>query len=381
MSARDWSELERRLDDAIDALNGERVPDLEQGDDEAQLLDTLRTVRRLRDPAEPDAGFEDRLVERTLAGAATPSLVSFPNGSGASHPPSVGAVSRPTSRRYRLILSQIAAVLRVAGVFVLAGMLSGAIVGGLGGRVAMRISGYFYQRENPGVRIVTESSGEPVGQISLQGTIDLIVQSMGSGVVIGILLLLVAPWLPRAGWQRAVAFGFLLLAVVGATVINPENHDMRTLGPPLLNIAMFAILIVVAGMLATPFVPWLDRAVAANSSRSERIGARVLGSVAIVLGGIALVSALLLLVVNGITVPAHAVVDPGTSTLVVAPLVLVVLIAVPLMRVAEAFPTHLAALTRLRSPFVTRLITVVLRLATAAGLLLLLINAYRIVSG
>ena len=99
MSARDWSELERRLDDAIDALNGSESPAL-QGDDEAQLLDTLRTVRRLRDPAEPDAGFEDRLVERTLAGAATPSLVSFPNGSGASHPPPAGAVSRPTSRRF-----------------------------------------------------------------------------------------------------------------------------------------------------------------------------------------------------------------------------------------------------------------------------------------
>jgi MFS family permease len=381
MSARDWSELERRLDDAIDALNRERVPDLEQGDDEAQLLDTLRTVRRLREPVEPDAEFEDQLVERTLAWAATTSLVSYPNGSGASQPPAAGLVSRPSMRRYRLMMSQVAAVLRVVGVFVLAGMLSGAIVGGLGGRVAMRISGYLYQRENPGVRIVTESSGEPVGQISLQGTIDLIVQSMGSGVVIGILLLIVAPWLPRSGWRRAVAFGVLLLAVVGATVINPDDHDLRTLGPPLLNIAMFATLIVVAGILATPFVSWLDRAVAANSSRSARIGARVLGAVAIVLGGIALASALLLLVVNGISVPVQAVLDPGISTLVVAPLVLFVLVAVPLTRVAVAFPDHPAALNRLRSPFVTRLITVGLRLATAAGLLFLLINTFRIVSG
>ncbi|HYI15196.1 MAG TPA: hypothetical protein VEX37_07375, partial [Thermomicrobiales bacterium] len=144
MSARDWSELERRLDDAIDALNRERVPDLEQGDDEELLLDTLRAVRRLRDPAEPDAGFDDRLVERTLAGAMMPSLVSFPNGSGSGHVRGTAITVRSSSRRYRLILSQIAAVLRVVGVFVLAGMLSGAIVGGLGGRVAMRVSGYLY---------------------------------------------------------------------------------------------------------------------------------------------------------------------------------------------------------------------------------------------
>ncbi len=186
MSARDWSDLERRLDDAIDALNNEQAPDIEGDDDELLLLDTLRVVRRLREPAQPDAGFENELVEQTLAGAVTPGLVSFPNGSGAGRLQGPGTTVRPSSRRYRLLLGQIAAVLRLIGVFVLAGMLSGALVGGIGGRVAMRISGYLYQRENPGVTIVTESSGEPVGQISLQGTINLIVESMGSGVVIGI---------------------------------------------------------------------------------------------------------------------------------------------------------------------------------------------------
>lgn len=380
MSERDWSDLERRLDDAIDALNEERAPDLTD-DDELLLLDSLRLVRRLREPAEPAAGFADRLVERSLAGSSTTSLVSFSNGASAQQPETVIAPVRLTSRRYRLMLSQIAAILRVVGVFVLAGMLAGAIVGGLGGRVAMRVSGYLYQREHPGVSIVTESSGEPVGQISLNGTISLIVESMGSGAVIGILLLLVAPWLPRSGWRRAAGFGLLLLAVVGATVINPESRDLRILGPPLLNIAMFATLIVAAGMLATPFVPWLGRAVAANGRLTTRIGAKVLGAVAIVLGGVALLSTLLLLVVNGITVPVHAVVDPGINTLVIAPLVLVVLVVVPLTRVAEAFPAHLPALARLRSPSVARLVTVILWLATGAGLLVLLINTIRIASG
>ena len=119
MSARDWNDLERRVDEAIDALNDERTPDLES-DEEMALLDTLRVVRRLREPADPEARFEDRLVDRTLAGAASPSLVSFPNGSGAGHLQVSGTTVRRSPRRTRLLLGQVAAVLRLMGVFVLA---------------------------------------------------------------------------------------------------------------------------------------------------------------------------------------------------------------------------------------------------------------------
>lgn len=380
MSARDWSDLERRLDEAIDALNNEREPDM-YGDDEPLLLDSLRTVRRLREPAEPDVEFEDRLVERTLARATPSSLVSYRNGSGPSHPPAADTVAGSSSRRYRLLMSQVAAVLRLIGVFVLAGMLSGALVGGVGGRVAMRVSGYLYQRENPGVSIVTESSGEPIGQISLLGTLDLILQTMGAGTLIGILLLLVGPWLPRFGWQRAIAFGLLLLAVIGSLVIDTDSGDLHTLGPPLLNIAMFATLIVAAGMLATRFVSGLDRAVAATNRRSTRLGARVLGAVAIALGGITLVFASLMLVVNGVTVPIVAVTEPGIDTIVVAPLVLLLLIGIPLTRLAVATPDHLPVLDRLRTTAVSRLVRIVLMLATVAGLLVLLTNTIRIAAG
>jgi hypothetical protein len=203
---------------------------------------------------------------------------------------------------------------------------------------------------------------------------------MGSGVVIGILLLLVAPWLPRVGWQRGAAFGLFLLAVVGATVVDPDSRDLRILGPPLLNIAMFASLIVVAGMLATSLVPWMDRAVAANGRRANRIGAMMLGAVAVGLGGVALIATLLLLIVNSVTVPIYAVSDPGIDTIVVAPLVLIVLIGIPLTCIAVAVPDRLSALDRFRTATATRLVSIILVLATAAGLLVLLINSIRIAS-
>lgn len=380
MSERDWSDLERRLDDAIDALNDERAPELEH-DDERRLLDTLRVVRRLREPVEPDAGFADRLVERTLAGASTTSLMSFPNGASDAQPATATQPVRLMSRRYRLILSQIAAVLRVVGVFMLAGMLSGALVGGLGGRVVMRVSGYLYQRENPGVSIVTESSGEPVGQISLQGTIDLIVESAFSGAAIGLLLLLVAPWLPRSGWRRSGVFGLLLLAVVGSLVIDPGSRDLRTFGPVLLNIGMFATLIVAAGMLTPLIFGWLDRSIGSRGSRLTRLGAAAFRPIAVVLGGFGLLLLLPLIVMIGIFVPIGSLIDPQLESIMLIPLALVCALVLPLARVAEAFPNHLPALDRLRSALAKRFAIVALWLVTASGMLLLLANTIRIAAG
>ncbi len=381
MSERDWSEPDRRLDDAIDALNDERAPDLGRDDDELALLDTLRVVWRLREPVDPDAGFADELIERTLAGVSASSLVSHPSGVSDVPPPTVVAPVQLSSRRSRLLLSQIAAVLRVVGVFVLAGMLSGAMVGGLGGRVVMRVSGYLYQREHPGVTIVTESSGEPVGQISLQGMIDLIVESAFSGAAIGLLLLLVAPWLPRSGWRRSGVFGLLLLAVVGAVVIDPGSRDLRIFGPALLNIAMFATLIVAAGMLTPTIFAWLDHSIGARGNGMKRIGAAVLRPLAVVLGGFGLLVLLPLTVMIGIVVLIGSLIDPQLESIMRIPLVFMCALTLPLARVVEAFPNHLSALDRLRPALATRFVIVALWLVTASGLLLLLTNTIRIVVG
>jgi len=381
MSERDWSDLDRRLDDAIDALNDAHAPDFGRDDDELSLLDTLRVVRRLRVPVEPDTAFEDRLVAQTLAEASTASLVSYPNGAGETHQTDVTVPARLTTRRYRLIMGQIAAILRVVGVFVLAGMLSGALVGGLGGRVVMRVSGYLYQRENPGVTILTENSGEPVGQISLQGTIDLIVELAVSGAAIGMLLLLVAPWLSHSGWRRAGGFGLIVLSLVGPMVISPGSRDLRLFGPVPLNIAMFATLIVAAGMLTTPIFGWLDRSLVARHRLLPRIGAAALRPVVVVLGGIGLLAVVLLMVTNVIFITFDALTNPRIETIVLLPLVLAFAITLPLARIAVAFPNHLTALDRLRSASATRFLTVALWLLTVAGLLLLLTNTIRIAAG
>ncbi len=106
----------------------------------------------------------------------------------------------------------------------------------------------------------------------------------------------------------------------------------------------------------------------------------MLGAVAVGLGGIALIVSMLALVVNTVMVPIHAVTEPGIGTVIVAPLVLLVLIGVPLTRLAVATPDRLPALDRLRAIAVSRVVSVILVLATVAGLLALLINTIRIVS-
>lgn len=381
MNERNWSDLDRRLDDAIDALNDERAPEAASDDDDQALLDTLRVVRRLRGPGAADAGFEDRLVSQVIASASDTRLVSFPNGAGDLHYPGTTAPVRPSSRKYRLMLSQIAAVLRVVGVFVLSGMLSSAVVGGLGGRIVMRISGYLYERENPGVVVLTESSGEPVGQISLAGTINLVVESAFSGIAIGLLLLLVAPWLPRTRWRKAGAFSLIALAATGPLVINTDSRDMQLLGEPLLNIMMFAALIVSVGILTPTVFSWLNRVTDARGSVVSRTGAAALRGVATLLGGLGLVIVLSFIVSIGIFVTLSELLNPSLGSIVVVPLALAVAFGLPMSRIALAFPDRMAALDRLRSESSTRIVTIVMWFAVGAGLLTLSISMIRIVAG
>jgi hypothetical protein len=255
----DWSELDERLDRAIDALNDEQSPRAFEDDPVlAELIDTARLARRLREPdepAEPDAEFPARLIELMASGPAFPDPpFIMPNGHRAE-----SLEPTPITRRSRFVLVQLAAVIRAIGVCVLAGMLAGALVGGVGGRVAMRLSGAMYERAHPGQVAITESSDAPVGQITFDGTVELIVSvALFQGVAGGLLFFFVMPWLPRRRLARGLVFAALLLALAGI-VIDSGNRDFRRLGSPVLNVAMFAALVAAYGWVVAFAVERFDR--------------------------------------------------------------------------------------------------------------------------
>ena len=169
-----------------------------------------------------------------------------------------GQATMGTQRRVGAVLWPLGRLVRAMGIGVLAGLAAGFLAGGVGSRLAMRISAI---AAGPAMRGTFTENGNRVGEITAGGTFSLLAfVTVFSGIFGGLVCVAVRPWLPRSGRWRGPAFGALLLAVFGSVVIDADNIDFRLFGPPLLNIGMFAALFVLFGMVAAPLADRADRA-------------------------------------------------------------------------------------------------------------------------
>jgi hypothetical protein len=138
------------------------------------------------------------------------------------------------------------ALRRLAPLF-LAGGLAGMIAGGLGVRVAMRVSALAAPEAVQG--FLTEA-GATIGEITLGGTMFLVLFAGIASAIVGTAFYLgVRAWLPARRWLRALAFGGLELLVFGTIVIDASNPDFTILDRPLLNVTVFGSLFVLHGVL------------------------------------------------------------------------------------------------------------------------------------
>jgi hypothetical protein len=128
---------------------------------------------------------------------------------------------------------------RTATVAALSGGAAGFLFGGIGGRIAMRLSA---QIDRDAHGLLTEN-GEVVGEFTLAGTIAFIVfMGLFGGLIVGFLWTLLAPWLPegpRARRASAVVIGAALGSRMG---IDGSNFDFRILDPPLVQASIFIAL-------------------------------------------------------------------------------------------------------------------------------------------
>lgn len=149
---------------------------------------------------------------------------------------------------------------RALGVATLAGIVAGIIVGGIASRVAMRIAGIMAGPQLIGA--LTEN-GNRVGEITLSGSLDLIVfGGIFTGIAGGIFYAAFEPWVARLGRWRGIGLGIVLLAAAGFTILNAENRDFVRFGPPIANVLLFGSLFplygVVISSIAGRFNPWMD---------------------------------------------------------------------------------------------------------------------------
>jgi hypothetical protein len=157
---------------------------------------------------------------------------------------------------------------------VLAGGVTGLVVGGLGGRLAMLV---LRLTTGDAVHGVVSDDGFIIGQVTLGGTIGLCALGMAIGVLGGFVHRLVVPWLIGPRWFRRLTTAFGCGAVVGAMLVHRGGIDFTTLRPAGLAIALFVLIPALYGALIGPVQEACDRPDSwVNRHRVRRVAAPIL---------------------------------------------------------------------------------------------------------
>jgi hypothetical protein len=124
---------------------------------------------------------------------------------------------------------------------VIAGAFSGALIGGIGGRIVMRLI-FLIDRETDGAK----TDFGTIGEITLGGSFTLLVLSTITGVIGGVLYVGLRRWLPWRGLGRGAFFGLLMM--FGPGVIFLGEVDLQLAEPAVPIMYMFVALIVAYGV-------------------------------------------------------------------------------------------------------------------------------------
>lgn len=153
--------------------------------------------------------------------------------------------------------SRLLVALRTLGVAAVAGIGTGAVIAGLGGRAIMKVIAVVAGPEAIG-RVT--ANGNTVGDLTVNGTLVLVVfEGMFNGLIGGLLYLGLRPWLARLGRWRGVAFGLIALALMGHLVFDSRNFDFRVFGATGVNVGLFAALFILYGLALTPVFDFVER--------------------------------------------------------------------------------------------------------------------------
>jgi hypothetical protein len=147
---------------------------------------------------------------------------------------------------YQRQLRPLAAALTV-------GATLGLLIGGVGGRLAMRL---IFLTSDPAVAGMVSDDGFVIGQIT-PGTLFLLALGGLTGVAGVLIYLAIRPLLLGPAWAKWVSSGLWAAVVVGTLLIHTDGVDFTLLSPRWLSIALFVALPGLYGLLIGPAV---DRA-------------------------------------------------------------------------------------------------------------------------
>jgi hypothetical protein len=151
----------------------------------------------------------------------------------------------------------------------LSGLATGILVGGIGGRLLMRIAGAAAGERGAGMR--TEA-GFTVGEITFGGTVALVLFiGIFSGVIGATAYLVFRPWLAWAGRWRGVVFGVVLFGLGSATsdMMNTDNVDFIILRNSELLVALIFGLFLAFGAVMDSLFSYLDARMPGGQASSK----------------------------------------------------------------------------------------------------------------
>lgn len=170
------------------------------------------------------------------------------------------AVARPSARARLASVApsgswQRSAIVEIRAT-VLAGIWLGALVGGVGGRLAMLVLRLLSPDTVNGV---VSDDGFVIGQVTLSGTYSLVAVGALFGLLGASAYRWVDHWLIGPGWFRQVTAALGAGAVVGSMLVHPDGVDFQLLRPLWLAIALFVLIPAVFGFFIGPLEKVLAR--------------------------------------------------------------------------------------------------------------------------
>ena len=133
-----------------------------------------------------------------------------------------------------------------------AGLASGILVVGAGGRLAMRLLAVTGGAEVQGLR--TEAD-EVVGEITVSGTIGFVIfVGVFGATMMGLVYVAIQRWLP-GGRATGLYYGLVLLIALGTRLdpLRADNEDFDLVGPAWLSLLLFGALALAQGAAVAAF--------------------------------------------------------------------------------------------------------------------------------
>jgi len=137
----------------------------------------------------------------------------------------------------------------------LAGLLVGVLLGGVGGRIVMRVAALLV----PEAAGLPTENGNAIGAITLGGSLALIFfVGLFVGVIAGSLWVVIAPWMPTAMGPRALLSIPIAIALGTLALIDDRNRDFALLQHDPLVVASLVVLVGLHGPALVAAERWLE---------------------------------------------------------------------------------------------------------------------------